>query len=631
VFVRRRLPIGAEFIAGQTHFRVWAPAAGRLDVVLSGTSVRMTPEGNGYFSARADAGPGDRYLFRIDRSEQLYPDPCSRSQPEGPHKASEIVDPLAYEWRDHAWPGAALNGQIIYELHTGTFTRDGTWESAANQLPELSRLGVTLVELMPVAEFDGRFGWGYDGVDLFAPSHLYGTPDALRQFVDTAHMNGIGVLLDVVYNHLGPAGNNLRAFSAAYFTDRYDNEWGEAINFDGDDSGPVREFFLANAGYWIDEFHFDGLRLDATQQIFDASPRHIVTEIGEAVRRRGGRRQTIVIAENEAQDTRLVRQVTSGGHGLDAVWNDDFHHSATVALHGRAEAYYHDTRGAVQELISAAKYGYLFQGQWYEWQQKPRGTPTFGLPPATFVTYLQNHDQIANSACGRRGHELTSPGKWRAMTALMLLLPGTPMLFQGQEFSSSAPFLYFADFDDEVNAAVRKGRTEFLTQFPSVKDFATRAALPNPSDPVTFDRCKLNFDERETHAPAYCLHEDLLRLRRETRAFSAQRASAVDGAVLSQFAFVIRFFEPTADGDRILVVNLARDVPGPSFAEPLLAPPYNRSWHMEWSSEDPRYGGCGTADIRPGASWYIPAECALVFAPGEPASVPSPPLRRRTA
>jgi maltooligosyltrehalose trehalohydrolase len=591
----------------------------------------MSPEENGYFSLMTDAGPGDRYLFSIDHSTHLYPDPGSRRQPEGPHKASEIVDPFSYQWRDGAWPGVTLSGQIIYELHTGTFTPEGTWNAAARQLPELSRLGITVIELMPVAEFDGEFGWGYDGVDLFAPSHLYGTPDDLRRFIDTAHVHGLGVILDVVYNHLGPSGNYLRAFSPSYFTHRYDNEWGQAINFDGDDSGPVREFFQGNAGYWIDEFHFDGLRLDATQQMFDSSPRHIVADVAETVRRHANGRHTIVVAENEAQDTRLVRPMASGGCGLDAVWNDDFHHSAMVALHGRRQAYYRDTHGDVQELISSAKYGYLFQGQWYDWQHKSRGTPTNGLPPATFVTYLQNHDQIANSACGLRGHELTSPGKWRAMTALMLLQPGTPMLFQGQEFSSSSPFLYFAEFDATLNAAVRQGRAEFLTQFPSVKDYIERTSLADPADPETFHRCKLNFAERETHGAAYHLHVDLLRLRRQTPAFRAQRSSALDGAVLSQFAFVLRFFEPSQDDDRMLIVNLGPDLTRPSFAEPLLAPPLHRSWHLEWSSEDPRYGGCGTPDVRPDRSWHLPAECALVFAPGEVVDLPAEPIRRRTA
>src|ERR1051326_6697250 len=354
-----------------------------------------------------------------------------------------------------------MAGQVACEMHAGTFTRAGTFAAAAGELRELARIGITLVEVMPVAEFEGRFGWGYDGVDLFAPTRLYGTPDDFRRFVDTAHACGVAVILDVVYNHLGPVGNYLRAFSPAYFTDRYDNEWGDAINFDGPDSGPVREFFLANASYWIDEFHLDGLRLDATQQIFDTSPRHVLLDIGVRARQAAGSRSIVIVAENEPQDTRLVRSPEEGGYGLEGVWNDDFHHSAIGAVTGRAEAYYSDTRGEPQELISAAKYGYLFQGQHYDWQRQPRGTTAWDLPPAAFVTFPQNHDQVANSARGLRGHQLTSPGRWRAMTALFLLMPGTPMLFQGQEFAASSPFLYFADFESDLAAAVRKGRGEF--------------------------------------------------------------------------------------------------------------------------------------------------------------------------
>jgi maltooligosyltrehalose trehalohydrolase len=519
----------------------------------------------------------------------------------------------------------------LYELHTGTFTPEGTWAAAARQLPELAGLGVTTIELMPVAEFDGRFGWGYDGVDLFAPSHLYGSPDDLRAFIDQAHAVGVGVILDVVYNHLGPVGNYLRTFSPGYFTDRYENEWGDAINFDGADAGPVREFFIANAGYWIDEFHFDGLRLDATQQIFDASSPNVMALIGAAVRDKARGRSTVVVAENEPQDPMLVRSTESGGYGLDALWNDDFHHSAMVALTGRAEAYYSDTRGEPQEFISAAKYGYLYQGQYYHWQRQRRGRPALDLPPAHFVVYLQNHDQVANSARGMRGHQLTSPAKWRAMTALTLLAPGTPMLFQGQEFAASNPFLYFADFDDELNAAVRKGRREFLAQFPSIVDYAQRAELDNPGSAATFERCKLDFRERDRHADVYALHRDLLDLRRTHAAFRAQRRGGVDGAVLSQSAFVLRYFTDEVDDVRALIVNLGCDLTRASLAEPLLAPPADRDWQVIWSSEDPRYGGIGTPALSVVAPWCLPAESALVLAPGPPKRPPSATVKRRTA
>jgi maltooligosyltrehalose trehalohydrolase len=516
-------------------------------------------------------------------------------------------------------------------MHVGTFTPAGTFAAATEHIAELARIGVTMIEVMPVAEFEGRFGWGYDGVGLYAPTHLYGTPDDVRRFVDRAHACGVAVILDVVYNHLGPVGNYLRQFSPSYFTDRYDNEWGDAINFDGPDSGPVREFFIANAGYWIDEFHFDGLRLDATQQIYDRSPEYVVTAIGRRAREAAGRRQIVLVAENEPQDSRLVRAIDEGGSGLDALWNDDFHHSAMVALTGHSEAYYSDTRGEPQEFISAAKYGYLFQGQHYHWQRNRRGRPALDVPPAAVVVFLQNHDQVANSARGLRVDKLTSPGRWRAMTALTLLLPGTPMLFQGQEFAASSPFLYFADFEPELAAAVRKGRGEFLMQFPSIVDLLHRGALADPGALDTFERCKLNLDERHTHAEAYSLHADLLKIRREETAFRLQEPGAVDGAVLSGAAFALRFFTPDHLDDRTLIVNMGADLSRTSFAEPLLAPPAGRDWEVRWSSDDATYGGNGMPEMFPDGCWIVPAESAVLVRPGPQRPRNPLPLVRRTA
>jgi maltooligosyltrehalose trehalohydrolase len=631
----RRFPIGAELAAdNQVSFRVWAPSATRVQVVLSDhdrSEHALEPEGHGYFSGSAPARAGDRYRFRLDGASQLYPDPASRFQPSGPHQASAVVDPSSYEWRDAGWSGLAREGQVIYELHAGTFTAEGTWSSAQCQLDELARVGVTAIELMPVAEFEGRFGWGYDGVDLFAPSHLYGRPDDLRRFIDAAHARGIGVLLDVVYNHFGPSGNYLRAFSPAYFTDKYENEWGDAINFDGPDSAPVREFFVTNAAYWIEEFHFDGLRLDATQQIFDGSQPHIITEIGEAARRSAGHRRVLLVGENESQDAVNVKSPSEGGRGLDALWNDDFHHSAMVAATGKAEAYYSDTYGVPQEFISSAKYGYLYQGQYYHWQRHRRGTPTSGLPPSAFVVYLQNHDQVANSARGLRGHQMTSPAKWRALTTLTLLMPNTPLLFQGQEFAASSPFLYFADFESDLADAVRNGRREFLTQFPSIRDFVARSTLDDPGSEKTFARCKLDFTERETNRTWYAFHHDLLQLRRHEAAFKAQRAGQVDGAVLSTHAFVLRFFVDAPADERMLIVNLGPELNRRSFAEPLLAPPSCFEWHVQWSSDDPKYGGPGTPDLWPEGTWSIPPETAIVCQPASLAPRTKGPVRRRTA
>ena len=519
-----------------------------------------------------------------------------------------------YEWTDSHWPGVKLEGQVIYEMHIGSFTKEGTWTSAAEQLPHLADTGVTVVEVMPVAEFPGRFGWGYDGVQLFAPSHVYGNPDSFRGFVNRAHSLGIGVILDVVYNHLGPDGNHLPQFSSCYFSDREPTDWGAAINYDGPDSGPVREFYIANAGYWIDEFHLDGLRLDATQDIHDSSKEHILRAIGLEARRKAEPRTVIIVAENEPQQVKLIESPDQNGYGLDALWNDDFHHSAMVALTGRNEAYYTDYLGRPQEFISAVKYGFLYQGQRYKWQKQRRGTAGLHLSAASKVIFIQNHDQVANSAYGARCHTLTDPGRFRAMTALLLLAPATPMLFQGQEFGASSPFLYFADHEPKLADMVRNGRSEFLAQFRSLATPEMAGLFADPSDPATFERCKLDHAERETHAAIYALHRDLLHLRHAEPVFRAQRKYGVDGAVLAEEAFLLRFFGEH-DDDRLMLVNFGSDLLLNPAPEPLLAPPEGREWAILWSSENPKYGGTGTPPLDTDENWRIPGRAAVVLKP----------------
>jgi maltooligosyltrehalose trehalohydrolase len=622
----RRWPVGAEVVApGTTHFRLWAPRRRSVEVAVEGGGepafVELHAEGDGYFSGEAAAPAGARYRFRLDHGSR-YPDPASRFQPEGSHGPSEVIDPTAFPWTDADWAGARLEGQVAYELHVGTFTPEGTWEAAAARLDRLADLGVTLLEVMPVADFPGRFNWGYDGVDLFAPTRLYGRPDDFRRFVDRAHALGLGVLLDVVYNHLGPDGNYLKEFSPAYFTDRYKTDWGEAINFDGPDAGPVREFFATNAAYWVAEFHLDGLRLDATQNIYDGGAgEHILAEVTRRARQAAGQRSVLVVAENEPQNVKLVRPPEKGGYGLDAVWNDDFHHSARVALTGRTEAYYGDHRGAPQELISAAKYGYLFQGQYYRWQKKRRGTPALGVPPAAFVIFLDNHDQVANSATGGRCHTLTSPGRYRAMTALWLLAPGTPMLFQGQEFAASTPFCFFADHNPQLAPRVARGRAGFLAQFPSISVPGCFPPLPDPADPQTFQRSKLDWEDARRNAWAVALHRDLLRLRREDPTFRRQRRGGVDGAVLAQEAFALRYFGE-GGRDRLLLVNLGPDLRCQPAPEPLLAPPEGCRWVTHWSSEHPSYGGTGVAPLYQDEALTLPGHGALVLFP-EPEETPA--------
>lgn len=616
--VLRRLPVGAEVQPEGVHFRVWAPQSKNVTLLLGedeplekSSEIEMTSEADGYWSASVPAARAGLY-YRYRLKSGAFPDPGSRFQPAGPHGASQIVDPATFAWTDAAWRGVRREGQIIYEMHIGTFTPEGTWAAATARLPHLAELGVTLLEVMPVADFPGRFGWGYDGVNLFAPTRLYGEPDDCRRFIDQAHALGLGVILDVVYNHIGPDGNYLATFAPHYFSKRHTTEWGDALNFDDKSSAPVRELFIANAGYWIDEFHFDGLRLDATQSIFDDSKQHMIAAIAERVREAAGGRGTFIVGENEPQDAKLIRPAKHGGHGIDALWNDDFHHTAIVALTGRNEAYYSDYHGTPQEFISASKWGFLYQGQRYKWQKQRRGTPTLDFAPSNFVNFLQNHDQIANSLRGRRIHRITSAGRLRALTALLLLGPNTPMLFQGQEFAASTPFLYFADHNPELAKLVAKGREEFLAQFPSIASEDAANLIPNPELEDTFLSCKLDFADCEKHAEVLLLHRDLIRLRKEDPLLGNATRGKFDGSVLDTSAFMLRFFGQHQD-DRLLIVNLGVHVHLDPAPEPLLAPPLGCTWELAWSSEDPRYGGGGTPPLDSEDNWQLPAEAAVLL------------------
>jgi maltooligosyltrehalose trehalohydrolase len=613
--VSRRLPVGAEpHPEGGVHFRVWAPAPKSISLVVERNGqphdVTMEAERDGYRVAVVeDAAPGTRYWYRVDGD--LLADPASRYQPEGPFGPSEVVDPERYTWKTDRWAGVSMRGQVISEIHVGTFTREGTWSSAAKKLPLLARTGITMVEVMPVSEFPGRFGWGYDGVFPFAPTRLYGTPDDFRAFVDIAHEHGLAVILDVVYNHLGPDGCVFGRYSRDYFA--RSNEWGEGLNFDGPNAGPVREFFSTNAAYWVGEYRLDGLRLDATQAMHDESDEHILALIGRRARAAAGERQIVLIAENEPQQVRLVRPLEQDGYGLDGLWNDDFHHSAVVAMTGRREAYLSDHRGSPQEFVSAAKLGYLFQGQRYAWQKQARGTRADGIDPVSFVHFIENHDQLANTGDGSRTHTNTTPGRYRAMSALFILMPGTPLLFQGQEFGASAPFLFFADHRPELAAAVQKGRAEFLSQFPSLASPEMQRRLPPPHDPRTFERAILDWRQYDEHQQHRRLYEDLLAVRRDNRAFSDQRPGGVDGAVLAPEAFVLHYRTERPDDEMLLCVNLGPDLVAESFPEPLLAPPDGHIWQLRWSSEDPEYGGSGTPAVTGDHGWALFGHSAVVL------------------
>ncbi|HSC67779.1 MAG TPA: malto-oligosyltrehalose trehalohydrolase [Cellvibrio sp.] len=620
MIANRRYPIGAELCSGGAHFRVWAPKAKEINLVLhTGTDAapqRLSAEGNGYSSCFVpNLAPGALYQFQLDNDEALYPDPGSRFQPRGPHGPSQLEDSAHFVWTDSDWRGLENINPVIYELHIGTFTQEGTYRAATDQLIELAELGITVIELMPINEFDGKFGWGYDGVALYAPYHGYGSADDLRHFIDRAHALGIAVILDVVYNHIGASGCYLHKFSDDYFSRRYKSEWGDVFNFDEENSAPVREFIIGNAIYWIRDFHFDGFRLDATQQIFDASAEHIIAAIASAARVAAGDKKLFIIGENEPQECKLVTPIEQQGYGLDALWNDDFHHVARVAMTGKTGAYFTDYKGEPQEFVASLKYGFLFQGQWYRWQKKQRGSAALHLPPQTFVHYLQSHDQVANGGLGKRIHQLANPALLRALTGLLLLGPQTPMLFQGQEFGASAPFLYFADNNKDLVDLVAKGRNEFLHQFLPLATPAMQAYLPRPDDVASFKRCKLNLDERNTNAELYQLHKDLLQLRKGDPVLSGRDHTHIDGAVLSPSVFVMRFFSATSNNDRLLIINLGRDFALSPAPDPLLAPHPKCDWKLHWSSELPHYGGHGACEISTQDDWLMPGLSAMLLIP----------------
>lgn len=604
----RKYDQGPELVNGGVDFRVWAPEHRQVDLLIEGADpLSMQRTDDGYWrTLAAGLTVGAHYGYRVDGSERLA-DPASRLQPEGPSGWSEVVDGGNFRWSDGAWKGLRLPRQVIYEMHLGTFSAEGTWHGAMVQLPRLRDLGATIVEVMPVGEFAGRFGWGYDGVDLYAPYHVYGAPDDFRRFVDTAHALGLGVMLDVLYNHFGPEGATLARFASAYFSEQQ-TEWGRAINYDGPNCGPVRRFVIDNAAYWISEFHLDGLRLDATHGIYDNSSEHIITALTRAARLAAAGREIIVVAENEPQDSRMI-----ASQGLDGLWNDDFQHSAQVALTGRREAYFADYQGNAREMVASAASGFLYQGQLYTWQQRRRGHRIRSAPSWMLVNYLENHDQVANSLWGQRLWQSSSPAAHRVMTAYLLLGPWTPLLFQGQEWNASAAFLYFADHMGEVAEKVLQGRGKFLRQFPSMRD--PEAVLPDPADPRTFETCRLSWSERDEprHVRALALHRDLLELRRNDSVLAAPQQGGVtfDGRALTETSWVLRYFGANGD-DRLLVCNLGTQTRLGPVSEPLLAPPEGGRWRLRWSSEQVRYGGSGVVSPEDeDGRWDLPGQTAV--------------------
>jgi maltooligosyltrehalose trehalohydrolase len=469
-----------------------------------------------------------------------------------------VVDPLAFEWHDHDWHGVGIKGLVIYQAHVGTATPGGTFEALIEQLPRLRTLGVNAVQLLPVAEFPGERNWGYDGVDLFAPSRAYGGPKALKRFVDAAHQHALGVIVDVVYNHLGPDGNYLRAFAADYFTDRYHTPWGEAINYDGPGSEWVRKLAIDNARYWLDEYHADGLRLDATHAIFDRSERHVLAELTQTVRGSlSPGRQIVLIAETGENDVRYLKSVDEGGFGFDAVYADDFHHALRRYLAGDHEGYYADYAGTLEEVAQCIEQGWLYEGQGTPRGESTvhRGTPARDRPAWQFIYALQNHDQVGNRAFGERLHHQIDLERYRAASTLLLFLPYTPMLFMGQEFGASSPFQFFTDHNAELGRLVTEGRRKEFQAFSEFADPARRERIPDPQAESTFLCSKLHLEEADS-PPGSELHEfyaRLIRLRRSDRVLVDQDRRTMEARALSADVLAVRRWR--GQEERLLLAN----------------------------------------------------------------------------
>jgi len=518
----RRMPFGAEVQAdGSVRFRLWAPAAKSVALSLENSKtapLSLAPAGQGWFElTTSQARAGSLYRFQID-DKTLVSDPASRFQPYDVHGPSEVIDPSAFGWNDRSWRGRAWEEAITYELHVGTFTAEGTFRGAEQKLDYLRDLGITAVELMPLSDFPGARNWGYDGVLPFAPDSSYGRPEDLKQLIQSAHAKGLMVFLDVVYNHFGPDGNYLHLYAPQFFTDRHKTPWGDAINFDGPESRTVRDFFIQNALYWLEEYHLDGLRLDAVHAIVDDSKNHILKELAQTVRQRFGEERFVhLILENGDNISRYLQRDKNGAVRLyNAQWNDDLHHALHVLLTGEPDGYYADyVQDPMRHLCRCLREGFAFQGEYSEYHASHRGELSAGLPPSAFVSFLQNHDQVGNRALGERISQLADPKALKAAMEILLLAPSPPLLFMGEEFAADTPFLFFCDFHGDLAAAVTHGRRNEFARFSKFGSAGARDSIPDPNSEQTFLRSKLNWDSlrAESHAQWLQLYRELLALR----------------------------------------------------------------------------------------------------------------------
>jgi 1,4-alpha-glucan branching enzyme/maltooligosyltrehalose trehalohydrolase len=608
------MPFGAELLEdGRVRFRLWAPAAERVEVCLpdrdgachSPGVLPMEAEPGGWFALTTGlAAAGTRYLFRIDGDMQV-PDPASRFQPQDVHGPSEVIDPGAREWQDTSWSGREWEETIIYELHVGTFTPQGSFSGVEEKLDYLVELGITALELMPVADFPGTCNWGYDGVYLFAPDSQYGRPDDLKALVDAAHSRGLMVFLDVVYNHFGPEGNYLHVYAPQFFTDRYPTPWGAGINYDGEHSHWVRQFYIHNALYWLEEYHLDGLRFDAVHAIQDDSMPDILTELADCVRRSFGEQRHIhLVLENDYNESRyLARDASHRPRRYVAQWNDDFHHGLHVLLTGETDGYYMDyARDPLSCLARCLAEGFAYQGEPSAYRENtPRGEPSTRLPPTAFVAFLQNHDQVGNRAFGERISVLSEPAPLRAVLALLLLAPSPPLLFMGQEWGCTRPFYFFCDFGADLADTVVAGRRDEFSRFPQFRDPAARARIPDPMDRGTFEAAVLDWNAHDNpqHQNWFNYHRELLAIRQHVLIPRLHKLPA-EGRHCSQLgAGALSAHWILGDGSElVLIANIADQahsgtdpppypllyathVTAPGQHHGVVLPPWSVSWYLQ--------------------------------------------------
>ena len=540
-----QLDLGATAAPAGTRFRALAPVGANLTLVLhdghaAGTYSMPSGERNVFERFVDGAAAGDRYSYRIDGGDDR-PDPGSRFQPDGVHGPSQIIDPSDFDWSDGHWGGRSAGDLVVYELHVGTFSPEGTFAGTTARLPALRDLGITAVQLMPVADFAGARNWGYDGVCLYAPSRTYGRPDDLRRLVDRAHQLGLSVMLDVVYNHLGPEGAYLPEFYPPYFTDRQSTPWGRALNLDDAGSDLVRGFVADNARHWIREYHLDGLRLDATHALIEDDPGAIVRDIVRAARAATSR-PVFIHAEDHRNLAPVVEDAAEGGWGLDGVWADDFHHVMRRLVAGDEDAYYADFQGTTEELARTIRQGWLFTGQPSVHQGTNRGTDPSRVPMRRFVICLQNHDQVGNRAMGDRLHGSITAEAWRAASVILLTAPMTPLLFMGQEWAAETPFQYFTDLEPGIGRLVTEGRRREFAGFPEFSNEEARVRIPDPQSPSTHAKSHLDWAElREpAHAAVFALYRALLALRLDQPALAASDLTSGDAAAPDDGSLVMR-------------------------------------------------------------------------------------------